>query len=71
MEMYRSAGIFLVLACFISGSVMAAEGDAAAKKHKPKSQIIVRPGPPVKPTKAAQPNGPQKSDWGTSASAQR
>lgn len=40
-------------------------------KHKAKSTIIVRPGPPVKPTQAAKPNGPQKSDWGNSASPKR
>ncbi len=69
--MYHSAKVLLVLAAILGSSVMAAAGDGAAKGKKPKSQIIVRPGPPVKPTKAAKPNGPQKSDWGTSASAQR
>lgn len=66
-----SARVLCVLVCAFSGSLLAVEGAAAGKSQKPKSQIIVRPGPPVKPTKAAQPNGAQKSDWGTSASAQR
>lgn len=66
-----SARMLIVFAALLGGSVVATESGAAAKNKKPKSQIIVRPGPPVKPTKAAKPNGPQKSDWGTSAGAQR
>ncbi|MFO1469455.1 MAG: hypothetical protein U1F27_00285 [Turneriella sp.] len=66
-----SIRVLLVSALLLTGAVHAAEGKGSDKSHKPKSQIIVRPGPPVKPTKAAKPNGPQKSDWGTSAGAQR
>jgi hypothetical protein len=69
--MYYSIKVLLASACILAGAVYAAEGAVPAKTQKPKSQIIVRPGPPVKPTKAAKPNGPQKSDWGTSAGAQR
>lgn len=69
--MDHSVKVLIVLTALLGSAALAAEGAAAGKSQKPKSQIIVRPGPPVKPTKAAKPNGPQKSDWGTSASAQR
>ncbi len=69
--MYHSFKALIILTALLSSSFVGASGDDAGKKQRPKSQIIVRPGPPVKPTKAAQPNGAQKSDWGTSASAKR
>jgi|GEM_PF-2963411 len=69
--MYHSVKMLIILATIAGCGAVGAEGAAATKSQKPKSQIIVRPGPPVKPTKAAKPNGPQKSDWGTSASTKR
>lgn len=37
---------------------------AGDKSKTPHTKIIVRPGPPVKPTQPAKPVGNQKSDWG-------
>lgn len=46
------------------------QGKSTAKK-KPKSTIVVRPGPPVKPTQPAKPNTNEKSDWSGRSQAQR
>jgi hypothetical protein len=53
------AGFFLV-----APLAAQATGGASGKTAKPRSQIVVRPGPPVKPTGPAKPVGNQKSDWG-------
>lgn len=36
---------------------------AGEKSKTPHAKIVVRPGPPVKPTQPAKPVGNQKSDW--------
>jgi len=46
----------------LSTALLAAEPSAQPKKT-PHAKIIVRPGPPVKPTGPAKPVGNVKSDW--------
>ena len=46
----------------LSTALIAAEPSAQSKKT-PHAKIIVRPGPPVKPTQPAKPVGNVKSDW--------
>lgn len=52
------------LTVFVSAEVAAENNDADKKKKTPHATIVVRPGPPVKPTGPAKPVGNQKSDWG-------
>ena len=51
------------LAIFTSMLLAAENADAGKKKKTPHATIVVRPGPPVKPTQPAKPVGNQKSDW--------
>jgi len=56
--------IFSLLAAFAPALLAAENTDAGKKKKTPHATIVVRPGPPVKPTQPAKPVGNMKSDWG-------
>ncbi|MFZ5629522.1 MAG: hypothetical protein ACOY5B_10370 [Spirochaetota bacterium] len=52
------------MAIFALTLLAAENADGGKKKKTPHATIVVRPGPPVKPTGPAKPVGNQKSDWG-------
>ena len=63
--------IISVLAAFAPALHAGESSDAGKKKKTPHATIVVRPGPPVKPTQPAKPVGNLKSDWGGSAQNKR
>jgi hypothetical protein len=56
--------LIALLATYTMAQICAEGNDAGKKKKTPHATIVVRPGPPVKPTQPAKPVGNQKSDWG-------
>jgi len=67
----KQLALIAAIALYASAEILAQNKDANKKKKTPHATIVVRPGPPVKPTQTANPNGPQKSDWGDSVRAGR